>query len=401
MSRKSRIVLSLLLIFLSNIGFFLSAWIVLPAPTMTLLILGVGAPEVCPWLFILNVISFLLAWFFIHLISLKRIACTISLVGLLICGWELVSIQPTQTKMAVAMEQGLGKDYLQKIPEKSKSQMRIAPFVLTDSFQGIFLGEARHLSGIEFAKVDDVSLKMEVYQPPQKGIHPALVILYPGAWQRGAPANNPEFSRYMAARGYTVFAIDYRHAPRYRYPAQLDDIGAALEFIRQHATEYEANPERIAILGRSAGAHLGMLAAYQQNTLPIRAVVNYYGPVNLTQAYNFPPNPDPINTRAVLEAFIGGSPQQLPAKYENASPINYTNRPVPPTLLVYGNRDHVVEAKYGKQIYDSLQKSQNTAVLLEIPWAEHAFDSVFNGVSNQLTLYYTERFLAWAMVDTK
>ncbi len=397
--------LSWLVILLSFIGLFLSAWILLPASTMTLLILAVGAPELCPWLLLLNIIALVLAGGLRYRPKIKLIACIASLIGILICGWELASIQPTQTQMALAIEQGLGKDYLEKIPRNIKLQMRSTPFSFADSFQGIPTGKTRHLTNIPLTDTSSAGiplanpLTMEIYQPPQKGVYPAVVVIYGGAWRSGSPALNSDFNKYMAARGYTVFAIDYRHAPQHRFPAQLDDVRAAINFIRQHASEYEANPQRIALLGRSSGAHLAMLAAYQPDAPPIRAVVSYYGPVNLTEGYNTPPRPDPINTRAVLEAFLGGSPQQIPKLYQNASPINYVNRSVAPTLLIYGSRDRVVEAKYGRQIFKGLRNFGNKAILLEIPWAEHSFDTIFNGVSNQLALYYTERFLAWALTS--
>jgi acetyl esterase/lipase len=240
---------------------------------------------------------------------------------------------------------------------------------------------------------------MDIYRPAKTGKNPTLVVLYGGGWQNGSPANNPEFSRYMAARGYTVFAISYRHAPRHRFPAQLEDIRSALRFIQEHSTEYDADPERIALLGRSAGGHLAMLAAYQLDAPPIRAVVNYYGPFNLTKGYREPPNPDPLNVRAVLEAFLGGTPDQIPQQYEKASPISYVTRPLPPTLLVHGSRDHIVEVRFARNMHKRLRDANNTSVLLEIPWAEHAFDSIFQGPSNQLALYYTERFLAWALLQ--
>jgi acetyl esterase/lipase len=223
------------------------------------------------------------------------------------------------------------------------------------------------------------------------------VVLYGGGWQNGSPSLNPGFSRYMAARGYTVFAIDYRHAPRYQFPTQLHDVRAALSFIQQHAVEYETDPTRLALLGRSAGGHLAMLAAYQPDALPVRAVVSYYGPFNLTQGYREPPNPDPLNVRAVLEAFLGGSPDEVPEQYAKASPVSYVTRPLPPTLLVHGSRDHIVEVRFAKAMYRRLRAVGSTSILLEIPWAEHAFDAIFQGPSNQLALYYTERFLAWAL----
>ncbi|MBD2518306.1 alpha/beta hydrolase [Nostoc sp. FACHB-973] len=394
---KPEILFSWLAFLVSLTSLFLSSWIILPAPNMFLLTLAVGAPEVSPWLFLLNLLSLLLSFFCISQRQLQPLACIVSLIGLLICGWVLVNIPLTQMQMAQAMKQELGADYLEKIPVQLSTKMQTHPFNLVNFFRGIASGKTRHQKDIIFAAPGGVPLKMEVYQPPQVGKYPALIVIYGGAWQHGNPSANPEFNQYIAQQGYTVFAIDYRHAPQYQFPAQLDDVRTALNFIHKHAAEYEADPERIVLLGRSAGAHLAMLAAYQPDAPPIRAVVSYYGPVNLTEGYKTPPSPDPINTRAVLKAFLGGSLDELPNQYQIASPINYLTHPLPPTLLIYGRRDHLVEARFGRQMYERLHGSGNTAVFLEIPWAEHSFDVIFNGVSNQLALYHTERFLAWAL----
>ena len=396
-SRKlfiSRITLISILL-LSFISVFLTSWILLPAPNFFLLKFGVIAPEISPWLFLLNTITLFLSLIFIRQLQIQQTVCILSLIGLLVCSLQLATITPTEIQFNKAIAQALGVGYQQKIPVEVKAQMRKQPFILTDIFRGINLDKTRHITNINFATPAGVPLNMEVYQPEKVGKYPAIVVIYGGAWQNGNPSVKPEFNRYMAARGYTVFSIDYRHAPEYKFPAQLDDVNSALNFIRDRADEYEADTDKMVLLGRSAGAHLAMLAAYQ-DAPPIRAVVNYYGPVNLTQGYNEPPYPDPINARAVLKAFLGGSPQQLPMLYETASPINYVVPNLPPNLLIYGSRDHVVEARFGRQMYQKL-RDNNTAVFLEIPWAEHSFDSLFNGVSNQLALYYTERFIAWAV----
>lgn len=377
------------LLFVSSGGLFLSAWIVIPAPTMVLLPLGVGAPEVSPWLVVLNAIAFfsLLA---VRHHPILRLALASSLVALCLSLLPLMQIPSTVERLTTAMQKGTDR---WEIPGEEQAKMRSRPFILTDTFRGINPGKARYTADVPFTP----SLSLDIYRPILTGQYPALVIIYGGAWQRGDRRQNADFNRYMAARGYTVFAIDYRHAPQYRYPAQLQDIQTALRFIRQHAAQYEADPSRIAIVGRSAGAHLAMLAAYQPDAQPLRAVVSYYGPVNLTQAYNDPPRPDPIDSRAVLETFLGGSPVQFPLQYQAASPISYVTQPQPPTLLLYGGRDLVVQAKFGRQMRDRLQKVGSPAIYLEIPWAEHSFDAVFAGISNQLALYYTERFLAWAL----
>ena len=74
-----------------------------------------------------------------------------------------------------------------------------------------------------------------------------------------------------------------------------------------------------------------------------------------------------------------------------------STRRVPPTLLVYGARDHVVAPRFGRALHDRLRQAGAVSVLLELPWAEHAFDALPNGLSGQIALYYTERFLAWAL----
>ena len=97
---------------------------------------------------------------------------------------------------------------------------------------------------------------------------------------------------------------------------------------------------------------------------------------------------------------MGGTPDELPVAYNAASPVYAVTPELPPTLLVYGRRDHIVKVEFGLRMYEALQKAENTAVLVEIPWAEHAFDAIFRGVSNQLAMKYTERFLKAATVST-
>ncbi|BAY35957.1 esterase/lipase/thioesterase [Nostoc sp. NIES-2111] len=395
---------SILGILLSAIGLFLSIWVITPAPFYFLLPLAVGAPEVCHWLLLLNTTAFIVLLFNLQGSWLQYVGLGISVVGIILSLLPFVQIPVAQQQMQLTMEKQLGQSYSRTIlqeeyfgrwatPRRSPSH----PFSLIDAFKGIHIGEIRYTPNIQFAAPDGIPLHLNIYRPPQAGKYPGIVVIHGGGWQSGSPETNADFSRYMAARGYTVFAITYRYAPAYKFPAQLDDVRSALTFIQQHAAEYEIDINRIALLGRSAGGQLAMLAGYQQNPLSVRAVISYYGPSNLAKGYREPPTPDPLNVRSVLEAFLGGTPDQVPEQYTNASPINYVNRPVPPTLLIHGSRDHITSIRFPRMLLQSLQTAGNQAILLEIPWAEHAFDYIFNGPSNQLALYHTERFLAWAL----
>jgi acetyl esterase/lipase len=95
-----------------------------------------------------------------------------------------------------------------------------------------------------------------------------------------------------------------------------------------------------------------------------------------------------------LETYLGGTPDQSPERYRAASPITYVSAKVPPTLLLYGSRDHVVEAKFGRLLNDRLRAAGATSFLFELPWSEHAFDAVPSGLGGQVSLYYIERYLA-------
>lgn len=376
---------------LSLIGLFLSLWIVIPAPIFALLPLGVGAPEISPWLMGINAIALLVIWMTKIPKRLKWGLLVGSALALSLSLLPVLQLPGAIAQANTALRSALGNVYRADL---ESALHRPAPFVWLDVFRGIPKQEIRRALDIPFANPDNVLLKLNVYCPRPTGTYPAIVMIYGGAWRSGSPRANEAFSEYMAAQGYTVFAIDYRHAPQYKFPTQLEDVKAALRFIRRHANEYEVDLNRVAIMGRSAGGHLAMLAAYTSDILPIRAVVNYYSPVHLIEGYNNPPVPDPINSQDVLRSFLGGTPQELPDLYRQASPYYAVKPKLPPTLLIYGGRDHVVQSKYGRGLYEKLNRMGNTAVFIEIPWAEHAFDAIFNGVSNQVALYYTERFLA-------
>lgn len=385
---------------LVGVSLFLSLWIVVPAPTRLLLPLGVGAPEVSPWLAGLSAIATIAIIITHHRTRVTAIALGFCAIALLWSLLPLMQVAGASDRIAAEMRAVLGPNYLAQIPQPLQEKLRSQPFHLQDVFRGI-APAPEPLSierGLVFATPDGVPLRLNVYRPAAASTYPTLVVIYGGAWQGGSPDSHETFSRYIAAQGYTVVAIDYRHAPQYPFPAQLEDVRAALTYLKTHGAELGADLTRLALLGRSAGAQLAAIAAYQQpQIIPIRAVVNYYGPVNLTTGYENPPVPDPIDTRAVLRAFLGGTPNQVPDLYRLASPINYVRPDLPATLLVYAGRDHVVQAKYGYNLYRQLQATDNQAVWLEVPWSEHAFDILFSGVGNQLALYYTERFLAWAL----
>ena len=383
---------------------FLTSWIVLPAPNRPLLTLGVVAPEVSAW-FALGCLGVLvLTLGAAGRDKVARVTLALTVVATVLAAVPLVRLPFVVRRFDRTIQTALGDDFLRDVPADRRARMRPAPIVFFDLFRGIDVGEARVTRDIPFAAPDGVRLTLDIYRPVSVGRHPSVVQIYGGAWQRGAPGDDARFATYLAARGFVVFAIDYRHAPRWQWPAQIEDVRAALGWIRDHGGAYDADVSRLALIGRSAGAHLAMVAAYEPGARPgmpamaIQAVVSYYGPVDLADGHRNPPSPDPLDVRSIEEAFLGGTPDQVPDRYRDASPITYVSGRLPPSLLIYGSRDHVVLARFGAMLDDRLRAAGATSVFLQIPWGEHAFDAIPNGLSGQLSLYYTEEFLVWALV---
>jgi len=351
---------SWLLLTIASVLFFLAIWIVVPAPTMMLLPLSVGAPEVSPLLLAAALVAAVLAWRGKG--TVRRVALVLSVLAILLFAWPLT-----------------------RYP-------RNVPLSLNSLIAGVDIGQSRLTKGVTLGAPEGVPLTVDIYQPMTAGPHPVIVQIYGGAWQRGSPANDAGFAARLASRGHVVFAIDYRHAPAWRWPAQLHDVQSALTWVRAHAREYAGDAAKMALMGRSAGSQLAMVAGLQDPG--VSAVISYYGPVNLTQGWREPPRPDPIGSRDVLETYIGGTPDQMPDEYRSASPISYVSARAPRTLLIYGSRDHIVQPRYGRQLHDALVAAGASSELIEIPWGDHAFDALPGGLSGQVALFHTERFLA-------
>ena len=352
---------------------FLSSWILIPSPSTLFLPLTVGSPELSPVLLAAGILLSAVSARFARRNNLARLALVFAATA------SAVSLVPV-VQLAIALEAF----------DRTIAQTTAKP-------PAPVAGELRITRGIVFSNADRVPLSLDVYRPPAVGVYPVILQIYGGSWQRGSRTSQEWFSRHFAQRGYVVVAIDYRHAPEWIWPEQIVDVRTALYWIQNDSPKFDADPTRIIVVGRSAGAQLAMRLAYQEGPSAIRGVVNYYGPVDLADGWRHPPQPDPANVRGILETFIGGTPTQKPEHYKHASPISWVSSASAPTLSFYGSRDHIVEARFGRMLDAAFKKVGATSVLLELPWSEHSFDAVPNGMGRQVALSYTERFIAWAV----
>ena len=351
---------------------FMSLWIILPPLGDFVYPLAVGSPEVSPVLLLGSLVILLITARHARRSKMAGSAVAFASIAALLSLVPIVQVPFALARFERAMA-GTTADPAALIP-----------------------GNLKVTRGIVFSRADGVPLALDVYQPPGAGTFPIVMQIYGGSWQSGAPASQDWFSRHLAARGYVVVAIDYRHAPEWIWPEQIVDVRTALYWISHEAHKYGGDSSHIVVAGQSAGAQLAMRLAYQEGPSSIRGVVNYYGPVDLAEGWQRPPRPDPANVRGILETFIGGTPALKPEHYRHASPITWVSNTSTPTLSIYGTRDHIVEARFGRMLDAALKKAGATSVLIELPWSEHSFDAT-PGLGRRIALHYTERFIAWAV----
>ncbi len=218
---------------------------------------------------------------------------------------------------------------------------------------------------------------------------PLVLVIYGGAWEHGSPENDSRFNSIVKSWGYRVVALDYPHAPRFRWPAQRDAILHQIDALP---------PGPVAVLGHSSGAQLAIVAAALRPHR-ISAAVTYESPVDLRLGYEYPSQPDVIDVRQKLGDLCGGTPEQRPACYRSASPRYVVRAGMPPVLMIAAGRDHVVAPSFERLLRDELRDDGVDVTYVELPWADHAFEDVATGFHDRIALWYLRRFLKVHLQD--
>jgi acetyl esterase/lipase len=231
---------------------FLAMWIIAPAPNRALLTLAVGAPELSAWLLVMAGLGLVVAPADVRRRMTARWSAGFALVAISVSVSPFVRFRGVSDAAERSLRMAFGDDYLERIPATPRAQFRPATLVVSSLFRGLGTPAAAVTitHGVKMTRPDSVELTMDVYQPQTPGEHPVLVQIYGGAWQRGQPSDFAEFAQYIAAQGYVVFAIDYRHAPRFVYPMQINDVRSALTALAANAARWGGDMSHLALIGR-------------------------------------------------------------------------------------------------------------------------------------------------------
>lgn len=258
-----------------------------------------------------------------------------------------------------------------------------------------YFGRDEAVVGIETLQVE-AGLPLDFYRAVRKDgrAAPCVVMIHGGGWDSGNRTQLPELNHWLARRGYAVAAISYRLAPEHRWPAQRDDVMAAIAWLKVRSAELGIDAARLVLLGRSAGGQIAQVVGYTANDPAIRGVVALYAPSDLVFGYVNTHENDMLKSPALMRKFLGGTPESARAAYESASGLNFVSKRSPPTLLLHGRNDPVSWHRHSERLDARLAESGVPRVYLELPWATHAFDYNLHGPGGQLTTFAVEWFLA-------
>ena len=205
----------------------------------------------------------------------------------------------------------------------------------------------------------DAAQKMDVHLPAGRTVTATkvMVMIHGGSWTTGDKIDLNAFVDTMKKRlpGYAIFNINYRLSAGTAnvFPTQENDVKAALQFIFSKSAEYLIS-DKYVLIGASAGAHLAMLQGFKY-TVPVKpkAIVSFFGPGDLTDMYNNPVGGITFLS-AVLAQAIGATPTGNPTIYTSSSPVTFIAAGAPPTILLHGGADPLVNPSQSVAVKNKL-----------------------------------------------
>jgi len=232
--------------------------------------------------------------------------------------------------------------------------------------------------------------KLDLYLPKNRNAgakSPAVLLIHGGGWKEGdkRQAREIEFGMTLAKNGFVAASINYALRSDGKFPLNLQDCKNGVRYLRAHADELGIDPNRISVMGGSAGGHLALLVAYtadQSNLAPsqpypgvsdkVSSVVDFYGISNLATRKETDPNGKPLKIEpldSTTQSIFGSTPQD----WKKASPVTYVKRDVPPTLILHGKKDATVDSDQSQELADALKKAGATYEIIWLPNAPHSF----------------------------
>ena len=183
-----------------------------------------------------------------------------------------------------------------------------------------------------YRRIGERELHLDVVLPaPRKANRRAVMLVHGGGWRSGTKAEFLPLAVLLAHRGYAVFLPEYRLSPEAKYPAGLEDVSAALAWIRSQSAAFGFDPAQLSVGGGSSGGQLAALLAYSSPEPP-SALIDLDGVLDFTDPLALQYENSGATSSAAL--WLGGTMETAPDLWRAASPANHVGATAPPTLLI-------------------------------------------------------------------
>ncbi len=224
---------------------------------------------------------------------------------------------------------------------------------------------------IQYGEAGGEKLLLDAHVPTGEGKFPVVLIVHGGGWMGGDKETDivPVFA--PVATNFTWFTINYRLAPTNRWPACYEDVQTAIRWVKAHAAEYKGDPNRIALLGYSAGGQLVTLAGtHAAPDTQVQAVAAFAPPTDLV-ADNERRGGLSISMRNLFGYESSNLTDSVRVVLKKNSPLTYVKPGLPPFLLINGSADKTVPVGQTEAFYQALKAAKVDATLLVIPEGQH------------------------------
>ncbi len=250
--------------------------------------------------------------------------------------------------------------------------------------------------GVTYCKVGDIELKLDLARPTKViEPRPCIVMIHGGGWRGGDRSAHSDATVKLADQGYVAATVSYRFAQVAPFPAQVEDVKAAIRFLRANATKYGLDPNKIGAVGFSAGAHLSMLLGTMDKedglegnggnldqSSKVQAVVAFFGPTDLAA------DDYPEAVVFMIDDLVGAKGADGLAMKKKASPITYVSKGDAPTLIFHGTKDRLVPWNQATKMADALDKHGVPGRVELLVGADHGW----GGIEIIRTLEQTMKF---------
>lgn len=246
------------------------------------------------------------------------------------------------------------------------------------------------VQAVVYARPDGRDLQLDFYAPPFRKdttrLPPCLVVIHGGGWENGDNTQLTVWNHRWATLGWAVAALNYRLAPAHPWPAQRDDVLAAVAWLKANAGRLGIDSTRFVILGRSAGGQIASAAAYGAHDPAIRGLIALYAPHDMQFAWGVSREDDALNSVRLMRQLFGGPPDipERVALYDSGSGQMLARADAPPTLLIHGHPDTLVWYRHSRRLAARLKELGVPCRHVELPWATHAFDYNPDGPGGQV-----------------